>query len=115
MHELSIAMSILEMAEQEAAARNAALEAIHVRVGALSGVVSQALLSAFDLAREASPLRSVRLQIEEVPVRIHCRTCGADRPVPSMQRLCCAECGTPGADIVQGRELQVVGLELRDE
>ena len=115
MHELSIAMSILEMAEEEAGARNAALEAIHVRVGVLSGVVREALLSAFDLAREASPLGAVRLEIEEVPVKIHCRTCGTDRPVPSIQELCCAECGTPGLDVVQGRELQVVGLELRDE
>jgi hydrogenase nickel incorporation protein HypA/HybF len=51
MHELSIAMSIVEMAEEEAQRRNVQINAVHVKLGALSGVVKEALLSSYEMAR----------------------------------------------------------------
>ncbi len=113
MHELSIAISILDMAEEEADARGEQVDAIHVKLGALSGVVKEALLSAYDLARTATPLESARLVIEEVPVLIYCPRCQGPRAVPSIQQLSCSDCETPASEILQGRELQVVALELR--
>jgi hydrogenase nickel incorporation protein HypA/HybF len=44
MHELSIAMSIVEMAEEEAHLRNVRVSAVHLKLGMLSGVVKDALL-----------------------------------------------------------------------
>ena len=113
MHELSIAMSILDMAEEEAERRSAHVDAIHVRLGALSGVVKEALLSAYDLAREETSLETARLIIEDVPVMIYCPRCQAPRHVFSVQHLACGECETPSSEILQGRELQVFALELR--
>jgi hydrogenase nickel incorporation protein HypA/HybF len=113
MHELSIAMSILDMAEEEAGRRSAEVDAIYVKLGALSGVVKEALLSAYDLARTETTLETAQLVIEEVPVMIYCPRCQAPRGVPSIQQLSCSECDTPSAEILQGRELQVVALELR--
>ena len=101
------------MAEEEADARNAQVEAIHIKLGALSGIVKEALLSAYDLARTQTPLESTNLVIEEVPVMIYCSRCQAPRSVPSIQQLCCIECDTPSSEILQGREMQVVALELR--
>ena len=47
MHELSIAMGILELTEEESEKRGGVhVDAIHVRLGPLSGVVKEALLSA---------------------------------------------------------------------
>jgi hydrogenase nickel incorporation protein HypA/HybF len=113
MHELSIAMSILDMAEEEAGRRSAEIDAIHVKLGALSGVMKQALLSAYELARSETTLLDTRLVIEDVPVLIYCPRCQAPRTVPSIQELCCSDCATPSAQILQGRELLVVALELR--
>ena len=45
MHELSIAMSIVEMAEEEAEQRGAQVNAVHLKLGALAGVVKGALFS----------------------------------------------------------------------
>jgi hydrogenase nickel incorporation protein HypA/HybF len=112
MHELSIAMSILDFAEEEAERRGGGIQAIHIKVGALSGVVKQALLSAYDLARENTPFTTCDLVVEETPIVIHCRDCDADRPVASVQAMRCPECGESAFEIIQGRELQVVGLEL---
>jgi hydrogenase nickel incorporation protein HypA/HybF len=112
MHELSLAMSILDMAQEEAEKRGAVVEAIHLRIGALSGVEPNALTSAYELAREQSPLANCRLVIEHVPVTIHCAKCGGDRPVDALRWFCCADCGTPSMEVVSGRELEVHALEV---
>ena len=79
MHELSIAMSLVEMAAEEAEQRGARVLATHVRLGALSGVVKEALLSAYEMAAEGTPLEGTALVIEEIPVVIHCAVCQQDR------------------------------------
>jgi hydrogenase nickel incorporation protein HypA/HybF len=68
MHELSIALSILEIAEEESEQRgNIPVEAIYLKMGDLSGVVKEALLSAFELAAEQSAFPHCRLVVEEIP------------------------------------------------
>ena len=44
MHELSIAMSIVELAQEEGERRGARVNAVHLKLGALSGVVKDCLL-----------------------------------------------------------------------
>ncbi len=113
MHELSIALSILDVAGEEVARRGGPqVEAIHLRLGLLSGVVKEALLSAFELAREATPFANSRLVVEEVPIVVFCSKCDAERPVRSMQEFCCAECDTPASKLIHGRELELAALEL---
>src|SRR5438270_13741918 len=113
MHELSIALAIVDVAAEEAARHgDAAVAAVHLRLGPLSGVVKEALSSAYELAREGSALATARLVIEEVPVVIFCPDCAADRTAASVQDLCCPVCGTAPARVVSGRELEVVALEI---
>jgi hydrogenase nickel incorporation protein HypA/HybF len=113
MHELSIALSILDIASEESERRGGvAVKAIHVRLGPLAGVVREALLSAFELARESSDFADSRLVIEDVPVVAYCRECDAKRPVESLQRFVCADCGRPTAELVSGRELEITAMEI---
>jgi hydrogenase nickel incorporation protein HypA/HybF len=114
MHELSIAMSIVELAEEEAVRRDVHVDAVHLKLGALSGVVKEALLSCYEMACENTPLQGSRLVVEEVPVLIFCSRCRSQRPLSSVQLFCCPECGTPTSDIVQGKELEMVALEIRE-
>jgi hydrogenase nickel incorporation protein HypA/HybF len=113
MHELSIAMSILDLVGDECARRgDCRVTAVYVKLGPLSGVVKEALQSAFDLAREGTELADCELRIEEVPIVARCPTCAADRPVISMQNMSCAICGTPTPDVLCGRELEICAMEL---
>lgn len=115
MHELSIAMSLLEVAEEESERRGGVhVEALHLKLGALSGVVKEALLSAFELACEQTRFATSRLVIEEVPIMVFCTACKAERKVHSVQEFCCAECDTPASDVLQGRELLLSALELAE-
>ena len=59
MHELSIAMSIVEMAEEEARAPRERVTAVHLKLGALSGVVKEALLSSYEMACFDTPLQAL--------------------------------------------------------
>ncbi|HEY2783805.1 MAG TPA: hydrogenase maturation nickel metallochaperone HypA [Fimbriiglobus sp.] len=112
---MSIAVSILEMAEEEAGRQGAArVTAVHLKLGPLSGVVREALLSAYDLARESAPpaLTGSELRIEATPLRANCPTCRRVVAIVSVQHQCCADCGTPTPDVVSGNELEVFALEF---
>jgi hydrogenase nickel incorporation protein HypA/HybF len=115
MHELSIAMSIVAAVQEESERVGGAraVEAVHLRLGALSGVVEDALVFSYSLATADTALEGSKLVIEDVPITVLCPACDAERPVVSMQQMCCAACGTPSAEVVHGRELLVTGLEMR--
>src|SRR5262245_49707335 len=113
MHELSIAMSIVEMAEQEAQHHGGRVAAVHLKLGMLSGVVKEVLLSSYEMASADTALEGSRLMVEEVSIVVYCPSCQAQRQIKSAQWFCCPECGTPTSDVVQGKELEVVALEIQ--
>jgi hydrogenase nickel incorporation protein HypA/HybF len=115
MHELSIAMSIVEMAEEESASRgHAQILAVHLKLGLLSGVVKEALLFSYEMACASTVLEGSQLVIEEVPVKVFCRNCDTRQEVASIQWMACPVCGAPTSEIVQGKELEVVALEMKE-
>ncbi len=116
MHELSIAMSIVEGACEEASRLGAdRIEAVHLRLGQLAGVVKDALLFSYDLAAADTVLEGSLLEIEEVQAAIFCDSCQAERELPSIQNFSCVICGKPSSNVVRGRELTIVGMELGSE
>jgi hydrogenase nickel incorporation protein HypA/HybF len=115
MHELSIAMSIVEMAQEEAERRGKVkVQAVYLRLGLLCGVVKEALLSSYEMACEDTLLEGSRLLVEEIPVEVYCPTCDTVRPLSSIQMFTCSECGTPTPAILRGKELEVVALEISE-
>jgi len=114
MHELSIAIGIVEAAMDEAKARNVQVNAVHLRLGVLSGVVKDALLFSYEVACQDTPLEGSRLLIEEVPVTVFCRGCKEKRVLESVQSFTCPECGLPTRDVLQGKELEVFALEVEE-
>ncbi|MGH7972007.1 MAG: hydrogenase maturation nickel metallochaperone HypA, partial [Limisphaerales bacterium] len=73
MHELSIMDSaltmVLERAQQAGAKR---VHLVRLRIGALSGVVPDALQFAFEALVPGTLAESARLDIEDVPARFWC-------------------------------------------
>lgn len=112
MHELSIALSLLDLVEEEAAHRECRVVAIHLQLGPLSGVVREALLLAYELAREGTAMAGAELIVEDVAVVVSCPNCHAERAPVSAFELICPDCGSPTPDVIRGRELDVVALEI---
>jgi len=113
MHELSIAMSIVDLAQEEADQRGVTVNAVHLRLGALSGIVKEALIASYEMACFDTPLKASRLVIEEVPVAIFCTVCNIERQLNTIQLFCCSECGAPASEIIRGKELEVTALEIQ--
>jgi hydrogenase nickel incorporation protein HypA/HybF len=113
MHELSIAVSMIDQIIEESESRGGLdVEAVHMRLGVFSGVDKEALLFAYELACEGTPLHGSRLLIETVPLVIHCAVCQQNRTPPSVYQLSCPECQSPGQRILSGREIEVASLEV---
>ncbi|MCS6847828.1 MAG: hydrogenase maturation nickel metallochaperone HypA [Anaerolineae bacterium] len=113
MHELSIAASLVESAEQ--AARRAGAQRVtqvFLRLGALSGVAKDALLFSYDIATAGTLLAGSQLVIEDVPVIVHCDQCRCDVALPGIQDFRCPVCGRLCVQIVAGRELEIAGIEI---
>ncbi len=116
MHELAIALNIVEVAAERASPfPGSRVEAVHLRLGPLAGVAKDALLFSFDAASRGTVLEGARLVIEEVPVAVFCVRCRTERVVGDQVRLRCPVCGTPAAEVTRGRELELTALEVSDD
>jgi hydrogenase nickel incorporation protein HypA/HybF len=111
-HELSIAQAIVGVAARHAG--DSSVARVHVQVGRLRQVVPSALAFAFELCAHGTPVEGAELALEEVPVVVRCRGCGAESG-PTGFPLACGPCGGLNVDVVQGEELQVESLELEAE
>lgn len=114
MHELSIANSLVEIASEAIRSEGNSdpkaigqVHEVHVRLGALAGVVKDALLFCYDVATAGTLLEGSRLVIKELPVVIHCPRCKRDVTLAGIQDFRCPTCGTLSGDIRQGRELEL--------
>jgi hydrogenase nickel incorporation protein HypA/HybF len=115
MHELSLAYSLVETAEQAARdARAVKVTAVNLQIGKLSGVVQDALLFSFDIATNGTLLAGAKLNIEELAVIVRCRSCEKLVQIENIQLFRCPLCQTPTAEIVQGREMQIVSIEIEE-
>ena len=76
MHELSIATSILDFVLEEKKNKNwHRVNAIGLRIGALSGIMVEALEFSFDAIKKETLLENTVLEISEIPVSGICRNC----------------------------------------
>jgi hydrogenase nickel incorporation protein HypA/HybF len=113
MHELSIAISMIDQIIEESESRGGLdVEVVHLKLGVFSGVDGAALLFSYELACEGTPLQGSRLLIETIPLVIYCEACQKNRTPPSVYELRCPDCQTSGQTIVSGREIEVAFLEV---
>ena len=112
MHEFGIAESVLESA-LAAARQNGSIrvEVVRLRVGALAGVVEEALTFAFSALAEDTPAQGARLVVEAVPVTCYCEACQKEFEVPRFSYRCPA-CQTLSREVRRGRELELISIEV---
>ena len=112
MHELSIAHAVVRTVTATLPDQ-AVVTRVRVRIGALSGVVGQALAFAYEVAVEGTPLAGAELLIETAPVVVRCPTCGPGE-LADIRSLRCPTCGQPTGDVVGGKELDIVDVALAE-
>jgi hydrogenase nickel incorporation protein HypA/HybF len=114
MHEFGIAVSMLDLAEDAARREGATrIDALHVEVGALAGVVPEALEFAFEGAKVGTMAEGARLVVTFLPAIAHCATCDASFDLDNRFGIAvCPRCEVPSGDLRQGRELALHHLEV---
>jgi len=109
---LSIMESALNLALDQARQAGASrVHLIRLRVGALSGVVPEALEFAFEALAPGTAAEGGRLAIEPVPARFWCRTCAREFEADDLLAEC-PSCHEPSGDLRAGRELEVASLDV---
>jgi hydrogenase nickel incorporation protein HypA/HybF len=110
MHEYSLAQALVERVEREARARGAtAVHRLTVRIGPLSGVEPDLLVTAYDHLRLGTLCAGAELVLAGEDVVWQCEACGVAL-VPG-QALCCRDCGLP-ARLAGGDALVLERIEM---
>lgn len=108
MHELAVVESIVTAIEERVGPRRAVR--LRLQVGALSGVVPDALRFCFDLCAQGTTLNGAALEIDEIPGSARCRSCGAELAIDSFLDLC--RCGSADLEVQTGQELRIKEVEV---
>lgn len=112
MHEMAIAMALIDEAEKVAREQNArAIPGITVVVGRLSGTDPDALRAVFDLAAEETLAKGAKLEIEMREPSVRCLACGK-RSQPKPPFMTCQACGAMEVEVESGRELYIKAMDV---
>ncbi len=115
MHEAPIAQGILEAAEKEARKNKARLvKKIKLRIGRMTGVVEDPLRFYFETLTKGTILENAEFEIEWVPAKAKCGQCGREYEMEDIIPVC-TDCSSLGGEIISGKELEIVGIEIETE
>jgi hydrogenase nickel incorporation protein HypA/HybF len=112
MHELSIVMSILEIATREAEKEQAQMiEEIELDIGCLSSIDMDAFDFAWEQAVKDTILEKAGKTINRIMGKAKCCRCETVFPVQNLYDTC-PVCGVSGSIILQGKELRVKSIVI---
>ncbi|MEY4297878.1 MAG: hydrogenase maturation nickel metallochaperone HypA [Cyanobacteriota bacterium] len=116
MHELALMAELQTLAEAQARQAGATrIHSLQLRIGELAGVDGDALRLAFEVVvtngGERELWRRATLDLETVPARCYCPDCRQPfRPADMLHA--CPRCGVVSRQLLAGRELELVALEV---
>jgi hydrogenase nickel incorporation protein HypA/HybF len=115
MHEYSIAQALIDQIV-EIAGQNHATRVTRavVQVGKLRGIVPEILRWGFEVTAADTVAAGAALDIEEVPILIHCNACGVETQLDWPLYLCPA-CGSAAVTQLKGNELFLISMEIADD
>ena len=110
MHELSIVMSIVDIAQQQAAQANAkTIEEIEMDIGCLSTIEMNAFEFAWHQGVKQTMLEHAIKTINRIKGKASCSDCDTEFALENMYDAC-PVCGGHLINITEGKELRVKSL-----
>jgi len=108
MHEISLVRSIFNTLESEFSKEELdSITAVNLKVGLLSNVEPLLMQNAFEAVTTAEEkFQAVKLNIELVPIEIHCEDCDTNSTIENY-KFACSTCGKPNNNVVKGTELLI--------
>ena len=116
MHESSLAINMIDFAQEQCQSNGgASVESITVRLGAASGIKQESLELSFNALKSDTVADSAKIIFELIPASGTCTACGKPfelKDIPDLSALACPHCGSQKLEIIQGREMEIVSMEL---
>jgi hydrogenase nickel incorporation protein HypA/HybF len=112
MHEMSLAMNIVEIACRTADQNDAhKIRSIEVEVGQLAGVLEDSLSFCFQAARNNTIAKDAKLEILTIPGKAHCISCDESFDTDTFFTLC-PKCDGFAIEIIQGKDLKIKSINV---
>jgi len=112
MHELSIALGIVKIAEDETAkAKAKKVTKIELEIGVLAGVEIDSLNFVWSSAVQDTVLEKAEKEILIIEGKGKCIDCDTEFEMKNIYD-CCPECGSNFKGILKGKELRVKAIEV---
>ena len=112
MHELTAAAEILRVVEAQQDAHGfEKVNVIRLRAGAMSGIEPHALEFAFEVAGEGTCAAGARVELDQQPMLLRCRSCRHEMPADHGPAAC-GRCGSEDLALAGAGGLDIVSLEV---
>ena len=112
MHELSLTQNLIEIAEEHARRENACvITSLTMEIGALSGVMPEAVEFAFEACSKGTLADGATLEIHRIPALGRCHQCAQEFEIESLLDSC-PVCGNFALDILRGQEMALIEMEI---
>ena len=116
MHELSIVKNLIEIIGDSLKDYDDPVpERINLKVGEFSGIVVDSLLFAFDAVKEDTIFSEAEMNIEEIPFKGKCSSCGEEFGMNDRFIMLCPKCNSEDVEIISGKELLIDSVDIKEE
>ena len=115
MHEMGVAMEIIEIAIASIPAdmENVRVERVNLKVGKLAAIVTDSLRFCFDIIAKDTPLKGAKLVIKEIEVVARCNDCHTEWTITEPV-FTCINCKSGSIKLLSGRELDIDSIEIAE-
>ena len=112
MHEMSIAMSVMDILRDEMARHNAAtLRSVRLNIGRMSAIVPESLSFCFNVITEGTDMEGAQLIMDIIPLVGYCAPCDREFEIEDYA-FSCPSCGNKKIDTLSGQDLSIVEIEV---
>ena len=112
LHELSLTQNIVDLAVEHAGRENAKkILSITLEIGALSGVIAEAVEFAFEICSKGTLAEGAALHIRHIDGRGRCLDCHEESELETLTHVC-HHCGSLALETLQGQEMRFTELEI---
>ena len=110
MHEFAIIQSVLKQLEEIAKENHLqSISQVTLQIGKLRQIVPEFLQFAFETAAENSLAKNAKLIIEEVPIKMRCKSCNKEFTVKHHTYIC-PKCHAASLEILCGKEILIKNI-----
>ncbi len=114
MHEVSIVLGMIDELARIARENEAkSITQVTLKIGKLSGIVTDSLKFAFDAVKLEHPfISTAEILINEIPLVYHCNICNNDFEAEDIYFPSCISCKSNDLAIISGEEQHIESVEV---